>query len=1823
MSRVKAGIQTDYVVESTTEVEVAQEDYYSDNFNFQIVGLSEFITLFQQYYPKSTDAPHKIWHNLFGNDSDGTFKKLNPDVRYLTKDSCEMILGHYRLFKESGIDFHHLPSGFFLTKNPQHGGVRDVLHFSDYLATHRPQTNPLAAILSLKPVDESFQFEHGFPPPQSQWYEYLRSHIISNDKTAYCSEKELKDAFITFSNTLKRQGLEFYPYDFGALRKDFNPIILLGRWDTLLTQPNLKKSDRESQWQQLPKLSLTKGYGALRAITDYQNTEHPCGFVLPEMFASGYNGDTEFSFIRTVEKSKKINGRLDFWRYLAYQPQRNSMEFYQKALAKIDSMNLKDAEKNKIQQILAGSTSGRGHVSKTTEEEIKELEVWNEFCHNIDNITTVSLTMQLVAKWFGGEQIKSNFIVHLNRLDEFPNIPFLHSMAECIKKHIEALTPQGVLLARGISKDPLHNLVGLSDKLNALISMYNTDFYDGARFYFVDKKWLFLDVQKYVELQYDLHQKNRHAAALLIPYLSTFQIKDLTDGNEVINSLSQVSFDVRKDLTYCLGFFKDVIEPQDKETLIKIVEDLRTRTRTYTLIPLLEYMQSNFSASFPQGYFEKKKEQLIDAQEGLSEEQKLNVHNLHLSKEQTEAIISIESAMVRKNNSITTLELEQLNETFIRLSQLITSADFTEFTTRLVSIKEYMPRNPKIFERLLTLLCQQRTLESFNQIFFRNKIEKSNNNELINKFNLFIETIKPLGKAQGTISSLNIQDLLATIVLNCSPDVFNNNFVDHINDILQTLKNISEAHPHIQQHLLDAFVHIADKNTPSYFKNVVKFTQCIRSMAQMLHSGNDEDAQQDMLTFFSILANFNQDPKSLVKLWKQVAVLEDAEQQKFFLNMVNNLVQNKQSLDGFDKLILKIKSDTRLFPILEAECAHPPYPAIKTIRQWLSENEFKAKYQTFSMRPYGKRRFDFAFNRQEFDSQKLKFIGVEPSLFTAELADTIQEKIRENRGLSVQELRQIFITLKEENPLDKDQKLTLLCACIEMLARTTAQFDQGIPPKRISQELNTTQIMALYAMLTNANHKLISEIDTGEGKSRIMMVLAACQVAHGKTVDFMTSDMPLAERDYLTYNAFFSALGIRTSLISLSTPKQLYQKDGVNFSDNSQLLLLRNKSDINLDSFAYLEEQEEKRCLLVDEVDKFQHDKSQDSYNYASKSKKLSGFIWIYPFLVDFVSQTLEENPRTKFDVENMGLTDKLVEFIAIHDKDDLHKSSIASLRKNHGAQLITWLYAAYTALHLKEDHDYKVTENTEEKLFAVRDIEGYTRYTRKVLVLDNGRPVEGSSFSDGVHQCLCAIENQKAGKEEFVIQPENATQRASYPVSFMALYDKGQTFGVSGSSRREGPSSNKAINYENIDYLRIPRQKILRREDQKIWAAKDKTQQLEFIKRSIIEKLSQNPPGSALLICKNDQQSKEIYATLIADSEFMTRVAKHKRVHGLTEKNDEVTAIAEAGEPGSLTVSTAGMFSRGVDINAEKLLVLAAYVPTLEDEIQIKGRTGRFGKLGEYRMIPDLSDPDCKLNGSTYNIYNEIDKVQKEMALNAVSQEEISKLYADFLENIHQVFLASLAKKNPVEQVKYLETWQKCLNDLQKDWDIKKEPLLVSIEEGNKNEFAMLFKKFTTRWKKNVASFVKDGQSDFNSDKSFTIYAAIQNQQGFFKPQKQAIKVQRRYDPADDGQACIYSSLFAQETAILRGERALFADFYAWREGRGALFPDFMATLRGERPLFANLRAVIAKLIAELKAWWNNNTVETPIYDSDLEPAVSSQEEELDDDYIDYGIEM
>lgn len=1795
----KTTIQTDFVVDTSvaTQLLMESENHSARDLVFKLVDLAAFIKLFKQAYPKSVEDPKQIWHDLFGNAPDGCEPGINKECRYLTEDSCGKILQHFSLFN-SGIDFNYLPSGFFIAKNPNSGGVRDVLHYSDFLAKNKPQTNPFAIVLSYKAPINSLKEGNDFYGSQASWYDYLLGKMQS-----YCTEQELRNAFIAFTNTLTKLNLGFTEVnrrDFIDENINFNPIVMLARWNAILTQPNLKKEDVAKQFAVLPGLVLSSGYGALRAITDYKSTKNPCGFVLPDMFpynCSDYPVRRSQMIFHDIYHPDITDYTLlrNFWIYLAYQPQRNSVDYYEKGLHKVATMEDSDI----MLQILAESSTGTAHFATTTEEEQKEYATWLLFCDVIDTFETSSIIIKSIVTTLGNsESIRKDVLQnHLARIKPTPSVTFLHSIALVIQKHIADATLFSIGASLTRTGELLSDLGDIYRRVQTLLGIYGAAFYAGAKFYFVGGEWKQLNLEDYINLQYRLDvmavfTNKSYIARAIIPNLSTFNIVTFADIYEIFKAanIANVRAD---DLEFCLEIFKDATKQCSKESLIKIIN-----IRKDNLLPsakdleLLEKLELLFKPVFVDGYFEKKRIQMLDARLGLNKRQVVMVQQLPFSEKQKDSLILIESALVRNNSLINDVMLVDLNENLVGLSDLVSETDFTEFLEQIVSIKEQLPLEIATLNSLIILLKSQRRLTDFRQIYFRNVIESCADRSLIGKFIIFIEKVKPHARALGSISIAAVQELLASMVLNTDlSEIDSDKFLSELDRIMNVTEMVVMAHPHLLQHLNEALGNVHSKNSKEYFNNVMSFINGIAKLNQLFPSGDDEDSRQNMLNIHALLANFHDTPSKLVEILELLNTLALPQQQKFILIMICNLIQNQQAqqdIGEVSKLIKTLANNASLFSLLEQCCAMPPYPSIQKINAWLESGNFE-EYASFCIQPYGTRYLDFAYKPEEVKSQRSLFKGLDADLFSDELSLQIEILLRKNRTADVNTLREIFQGLRAtEQPLNNQQKLEMLCICIEMLARTTWQQNSDIPPKQISQELNTTQAMALYAMLTNPNSKLISEIATGEGKSRISMILAACQVCQGKTVDFITSDMLLAERDYLSYSAFFYSLRIRASLVTLTTPKQLYQKNGVNFSDNSQLLLLRNRSDVMLDRFAYLVEDPSQRCVIIDEVDKFMHDKAKDSYNYASASISLKGFVWIYPLLVDFVQERIDSDLAASFNAE--AETDNFVQYVVTHDLDELHHAATAALNQSHKNQLVSWLNSSHTALHLKIDSDYKTTEAEDKKLIRVQDSEGFTRYTRKILVLDNGRPVDGSSFALGVHQCLCALENKRSGKKDvFVILPENETQRSSYPINFMAQYDNGAILGVSGTTRHEAPMANSKINYEDYSYMVVPRHRKLLRTDKNIWLSKDEKQQIEFIKRSLREKLILTPKRPILLICRDDIQSKKIYDALISDASFGSLVNMCTRVHGLIERTDEINAIKTAGKPGNITISTVGMFGRGVDINAENLYVVSAYVPTFEDEMQIKGRTARAGKPGEYRMIPNMSDLECPINGKTYNIDNEVDKIQKDLALRAINQQEIAKLYAEFLEKMHQNFLLSLAATPKIEQLELLEKWQKYLNKLQKDWDLQRSVLLVCMEHGKQQEFTTVFNAFVKNCEDTSPFNYNEAiHHRFSLEKVATVFDAVRNYKDFLQHERKPIKTQRDYDVGDDGQARVYTTFFAKERATLRGERAWFADIRAWREGRGAAFPNLMATLRGERAIFADLRATIARLIREFREWVN-----------------------------------
>ncbi|RUR12026.1 hypothetical protein [Legionella sp. km772] len=2109
----------DRVNETAISVDQSTEHYWVDEGLFNLINEEEFSLLAQN--TPGVPEPEHLWNRLLGQVKDNDKVYKNRDVHYLTEAAGEQILHYWHKFQQ-GIDFQHLPKGFHLITNPATQQC-EVLHYSPELKeAQKLEPMPLSVTLDdAKPLSGDAEEVVLFSGKKEECYRLLLSKIKN-----YCSKEELSAAFKYFSALIEHEmGLSYEDFFLSPslINADINPIVLLGRWETVMSNPQLKKMDRLAQWKALSELSLSNSYESIRALTDYLSDDNPCGFLLPEMeLHAGKMGKTGFrtindfnqlgGYVIDFEKTEKLqnhkpddiktlknklflhvkNSKLycsikeapalfkewplpetlahyqsilqkvgqdadnlkkgqsahplseaeeeavfdfarsqsyvpitreeaSFWRYLAYQPKRNSIEFYKKAIACIHNMKFKEAfavYRWNMYKLLAACTTQKAHKAETSLEEEEELQTWQQICTSLSDFENNMPYLMKKGGYATGLLIEGKAVadyIHGNISAKiYPNLAIQQELFAADLQTVYSLELKDIRNPDAkIKKIDEHRF-----RFAELLDAYSTALYEGARFYRQHGEWRPLSIQEYTLLQYELHTRYPDAAALIIPHLSTFNISQVNDF-KFLSTLKRAEDNKllhAKALNCAMSFWKDALRNTGlhPRQLANLFTDCQTRPEFADEEPvelnLINYLEKEFPAYFPTDYFATKRQLLKHQAFELTEEEKKQLRQYQFKPEQRVELERLQVLLKQKQGSLLGSFVE-LNERLSKLRYLLPEADFNFFLHSLVSLGEdFLSDTPSLIE-LIKQIQTKRTIAGFSQLA-QCLVKMPNSEALLAKFVFFIKEIKPLialfkEKGELALETMDLEEGLALLLLAApQQDLENEHFKEDIQEIIHTLNRIAKVHAISKPYLLYTLKSLL--KTSCSFKQAQQWICDLRQISQILYAPAErplsdkdslESAQENMLTFYSLLAHYCEKPSQLMKLLRQLdkfdpclqvdkifvgnepwlsvqdlasnsaylrkvnneiieyrlsneegqlqpphlltqdncnffAALMDklspalklAEpfdnilfelikkrrtqgvlptlwsffkkeerlefillpleaipefkkphsvylswdkvndrfnyletdaaglqksqgiiernqlnqedfnalirqfnptvhlpsdlnnrvithlnelskqrvvpvQKRFLLSLITHLLGNQKSITGLEDLLRALSADPKAFSMLMSHVDSPPYPDIKTIHQWIKADNFKECYRAYSVEPYGRRELSYAFQESYFHEQKTKYQGIEPGLFSKALAQSLNKRLQENRQKSLSQLQAEInqLRLLSEPEFLLEHQEALLCLCIEMLARTTGQKHPENAEQIISQEVNTTQVMTLYAMLATDNPKLISQIDAGEGKSRVAMILAACQSLRGKTVDIITSDMELAERDYLTYTPFFNSLGVLTSLITINTPPELYQKNGINFSDDRQLFLLRNQSDILGKPFAYLQENKSKRCLILDEEDVFRHNKSTDLYNYAMASARLKSFAWIYSHLVKFMQEQLvlaEQNKQDRLSLDSLALL--FVHYVQKWE-GDAHYRSLLALKKERPAQISTWLNSAYQAIRMKEKQHYAVTENNPAKMFSVVDAHNKTRLTRKVLVLDQGRSIEDSTFGEGIHQCLCALENQKA-KDSFVIFPENATARSSLTTNFIAQYREGQLYGISGSTRSEAPLFNKAINHENYHYLVAPRHKPLQREDKPIWLAKDEQQQIQFLKKLVIEKLKRNWP--ILIICKNDIQSQTIYNALTQDSDVADLLQKQQWIHALSSSEEKKEAIEHAGEENVLTVSTVGNFGRGKDIfssNEKPLLVLVPYVPTFEDEIQIAARTARNGKTGEFRMVPHLQDSDYPFKGDTGNVAQEIQKLQGLMAIQASFQEEVSKLYADFIEETTQLFLNEYHELKKAEDVSavviLLEEWSNYLNALQKDWQKCRKILVTALETRKQEVFSYTFQNFVDKWLLALPSYEVGRALNLPplsyEERSNKIYTSALLQSNFFKAKKHSIKVQHRYDPADDGQARIYDVPFAQLRAVLSGERHLFADYYAWKEGRGELFPDLMAAFRGERPLFANLLAIIDRWLREIKSFFTAKT--------------------------------
>ncbi len=455
----------------------------------------------------------------------------------------------------------------------------------------------------------------------------------------------------------------------------------------------------------------------------------------------------------------------------------------------------------------------------------------------------------------------------------------------------------------------------------------------------------------------------------------------------------------------------------------------------------------------------------------------------------------------------------------------------------------------------------------------------------------------------------------------------------------------------------------------------------------------------------------------------------------------------------------------------------------------------------------------------------------------------------------------------------------------------------------------------------------IAEMKTGEGKTLAATMPLYLNALMGKGVHLVTVNDYLARRDADWMGPIYRFLGMAVGVIvhgmNDDERRAAYHAD-ITYGTNNEFGFdyLRDNMKFNLDDYV----QRDFHYAIVDEVDSIlideartpliisgPSDESTDKYNRVNQ---------VIPNLRKEKDYTVEEKSRT------VVLTEEGVARVEGYLK-------VKNLYEPQNIDLLHHVNQALRAHTLfKRDVDYLVKEG-------------------KVIIVDEftGRVMPGRRYSDGLHQALEA-------KEHVKVEQENQTLASITFQNYFRMY--GKLAGMTGTADTEAEEFGKIYKLEvlvlptNMPMIREDHSDVIyKTEKEKFAAVIEEIKALHEAKRPVLV--------GTISIEKSELLSK-----------YLTRTGvKH---HVLNAKNHEREAeiVAQAGQPGQVTIST-NMAGRGTDIKLGEGVADIGGLHILGTERhesrridnQLRGRSGRQGDMGSSRFYLSLEDDLLRIFGA------------------------------------------------------------------------------------------------------------------------------------------------------------------------------------------------------------------------------------------------------------------
>jgi preprotein translocase subunit SecA len=455
----------------------------------------------------------------------------------------------------------------------------------------------------------------------------------------------------------------------------------------------------------------------------------------------------------------------------------------------------------------------------------------------------------------------------------------------------------------------------------------------------------------------------------------------------------------------------------------------------------------------------------------------------------------------------------------------------------------------------------------------------------------------------------------------------------------------------------------------------------------------------------------------------------------------------------------------------------------------------------------------------------------------------------------------------------------------------------------------------------------IAEMKTGEGKTLAATMPLYLNALLEKGVHVVTVNDYLAKRDADWMGPIYKFLGLSVGVIvhgmNDDERRKAYNAD-ITYGTNNEFGFdyLRDNMKFGLDDYV----QREFHYAIVDEVDSILIDEARTPLIISGPSEESTDKYYrinqVIPKLKKQHDYTIDEKSRT------VALTEEGVSRV----ENLLNVNNLYEPRNIEILHHVNQALKAHTLF--KRDVDYLVKDG-------------------HVIIVDEftGRVMPGRRYSDGLHQALEA-------KEKVKIESENQTLASITFQNYFRMYSK--LAGMTGTADTEAAEFKKIY---NLDVIVIPTNMPMIRTDHTDVIYKTEVEKFNAVISEIKELHKEKRPVlvGTISIEKSELLSKYLMRTGI----------KH---HVLNAKNHEKEAeiVAQAGQPGMVTIST-NMAGRGTDIKLGEGVADLGGLHILGTERhesrridnQLRGRSGRQGDKGSSRFYLSLEDDLLRIFGA------------------------------------------------------------------------------------------------------------------------------------------------------------------------------------------------------------------------------------------------------------------